>query len=74
MPDTTETPAATPQLTVYHFILTVQRENGMASTRADLLNLPAGATRTEALSFLKNTYFPNENVAILFFDLAPNQL
>lgn len=71
MPEQTTT---TPELDVHHFILTVQRQNGIASTRTDILNLPAGATRKEVLSFLKNTLFPGENLAVLFFSLEPNQI
>lgn len=70
----TQTETTAPQLTTYSFILTVQRQNGIASTRSDVLHLPAGTTRTEALSFLKNALFPNENLAILFFSLEPDQL
>ncbi|MCX4885886.1 hypothetical protein [Streptomyces sp. NBC_00847] len=64
----------TPKLTTYHFVLTVQRQNGIASTRSDVLHLPDGSTRQEALTFLKDTLFRHENVAILFFSLEPNQL
>lgn len=71
---TTQTEPATPQLTTYHVILTVQRSNGVSSTRTDVINIPAGATRQEVLSFQANKYFPGETVAVLFFDLQPNQL
>lgn len=64
----------TPNLTTYHFILTVQRSGGLSSTRSDVLHLPDGTTRQEALTFLKNQLFPHENLTILFFALEPNQL
>lgn len=67
---TTQTETAT----TYHFVLTVQRSSGVASTRTDVIDIPAGATRQEVLSFLATKYFPGETVAVLFFDLQPNQL
>jgi hypothetical protein len=72
MPTQAET--AAPQITTYHFILTVQRESGIASTRTDVIDIRAGSTRQDVLSFLANQYFPRETVAVLFFDLRPNQL
>jgi hypothetical protein len=71
---TTQAEPVTPQLTTYHFILTVQRKNGLASARTDVIHLPAGTTRQEVFEFLANKYFPGETVAVLFFDLQPNQL
>jgi hypothetical protein len=71
---TSEHTAQTAQVTTYHFVLTAQRQNGIASTRSDVLHLPAGTTRTQALDFLKDTYFRGENVAVLFFSLEPDQL
>jgi hypothetical protein len=69
----TSTDTAAPAVT-YHFILTVQRNNGVASTRSDLVDIPAGTTRQATLGYLANQYFPGEQVAVLFFDLQPNQL
>lgn len=64
----------TPQITTHHFVLTVQRRNGLASTRTDVIDIPAGASRQEVFLFLAKKYFPDETVAVLFFDLQPNQL
>jgi hypothetical protein len=72
MPTQAET--AAPQITTYHFILTVQRKNGLASARTDVIDIPAGATRQDVFLFLANKYFPGETVAVLFFDLQPNQI
>lgn len=67
----TETPA---QPTTYHFILTVQRQNGVVGTRTDIVDIPAGTTRQQALGYLANQYWPGETFAVLFFDLTPNKL
>lgn len=66
--------ATTTSLAPYHFILTVQRQNGLASTRSGIATIPAGTTRQQTLSDLLTQYFTGETVAVLFFDLQPNQL
>ena len=60
--------------TTYHFILTVQRHNGPASTRSGLVTFPTDTTRQQFLRDLISRYCPGETVAVLFFDLQPNQL
>lgn len=71
---TTQAETAAPQITTHHFILTVQRKNGLASARTDVIDIPAGATRQDVFVFLVSKYFPGETVAVLFFDLQPNQI
>jgi hypothetical protein len=61
----------------HHFILTLQRPNGITSTRAGVWTPPPGATREQALAQIVEAAFPDlplSSVVVLFFSLAPNQL
>lgn len=61
----------------YHFILTIQRDTGMVSTRAGVWTAPStGGRRDEALTAIANQAFPGElpNIVILNFSLEPNDL
>ncbi|WP_233414892.1 hypothetical protein [Streptomyces sp. N35] len=60
----------------HHFILTLQRPQGVTSTRSSLVTPRPGATRAEVLSAIIAHYFPelSTGIVILYFSLEPNQL
>ncbi|MCL8016866.1 hypothetical protein [Streptomyces sp. AS02] len=68
------TQAAAQQTTDYHYILTVQRQNGIASTRSGVAHIPPGSTREHVAGQVVQEHFPNQPIAVLFFSLEPNQL
>ncbi|MGW7283962.1 hypothetical protein ACWGH4_00425 [Streptomyces sp. NPDC054847] len=77
---TTQTEQTTAQATDtdtvdHHWILTIQRANGLMSCRSGVHALPTGMTRDEALRAIADEYFPGERqLIVLFFSLEPNQI
>ncbi|AXK34690.1 hypothetical protein DVA86_20580 [Streptomyces armeniacus] len=59
----------------YHFVLTVRREDGGASTRSGVLAVPRGTRRNDTLVCLVKAHFPDQdNTVVLFFSLEENTL
>jgi hypothetical protein len=72
---TAQQPATNTGTPNYHFILTVQRQNGIASCRSDVIDIPAGMSRRDVLQALFARLFPgDQQMVVLFFDLQPNQI
>lgn len=66
---TTET-----EMTSYHWIMTIQT-GATFNTRDAVVEVPSGHTRQEIFKFVLDQFEDDYGtVAVLFFDLQPNQL
>lgn len=73
--DRTHDCATAAETAPYLFILTVQNQHGVTSTRSDVIDLEPGATRSKVLNGLVAHYFPNTApLVVLFFDIQPNRM
>lgn len=73
----TETPPTAQQDIAFHFIITIQRDSGLTSSRAGIVHLTPGTGRDEALELIATHHFPGErpgSLVILFFAIERNQL
>ncbi|MET9412658.1 hypothetical protein ABZY03_00450 [Streptomyces klenkii] len=73
---TAPTFTGTQAMTAYHYITTVQTDDGRLNTRDGILDVPAGFTRAACfghlLSQLAEEY--GTPLAVLYFALEPNAL
>ncbi|WP_058046265.1 hypothetical protein [Streptomyces roseifaciens] len=73
---TTTPAAATPQVTSFHYITTVQTRDGVLNTRDAILDVPAGFTRAMCFRHLTQQLADEYGtpLAVLYFALEPDAL
>ncbi|MFJ2202376.1 hypothetical protein [Streptomyces violaceusniger] len=72
------TPASEKTTTEYHWIMTVQTPDGRMTTRDAVITVPDGSngfTRASAFDYVLKQFEADHGsrLAVLFFDLQPNQ-
>jgi hypothetical protein len=71
MPETTTKPATQD----FHWVMTVQTQDGRVNTREAVITAPVGFTSSDAFKFVIDQFKADfGSVVVLFYALTPNKL